>query len=72
MPDALDDANTPAEPEATHAIAQLSPTVRTELAALVAHARPRAIRDTRGAIEQALSHVPGILRGAVRKLLFPS
>ena len=72
MPDALDDANTPPEPEATEAIARLPPTVRSELAALVAQARPRSVRATRGAIDQALTHVPGILRGAVRKLLFPS
>jgi len=72
MPDALDDANTPAEPLATDALARLPPDVRAELAALVAQARPRSMRDTRAAIDQALTHVPGFLRGAVRKLLFPS
>jgi len=70
--DALLKALTPGEPAVMDALARLGPAVRTELSTIVAESRERSMRDTRAAIDQALTHVPGILRGAVRKLLFPS
>ena len=42
-----------------------------QLAELITHARDRQQQHMRQALEDALSYVPGLARGAVRKVLFP-
>ena len=42
-----------------------------QLAELITHARERQQQQMRQALEDALSYVPGLARGAVRKVLFP-
>jgi hypothetical protein len=44
--------------------------LRGELSRLVAEARERQRKEVELAIDTALSHIPAVLRGAVRKLLF--
>lgn len=51
-------------------LARLPPTPRAALAPLVADARARQRREVQRAIDDALTHVPALLRGAIRRLLF--
>lgn len=48
----------------------LSPELHDRLARLVIEARKRQQREVQLAIDSALTHIPALLRGAVRKLLF--
>lgn len=43
-----------------------------ELAELIGHARDRQQQQMRQALEDALSYVPAVARGTVRRILFPS
>ena len=68
---ALSDALGPRD-DARAALATLDPATRAELGRLVVAAREHQRSATRKAIDEALVHVPALLRGAVKKLLFPS
>jgi len=63
--------SSPSSPAAPSSIA-LSQNERIELERLVTAAREHQRSATRKAIDEALTHVPALLRGAVKKLLFPS
>lgn len=51
-------------------IARLPPGPRDALTRLVAAARERQRRDVQRAIDAALTHVPALVRGPIRRLLF--
>lgn len=68
--DALAAALGPAPDPALTPLDQLAPERRAALSALVAEARERHRREVQTAIDAALTHVPAVLRAAVRKLLF--
>ena len=68
--DALAAALGPAPDPALAPLERLAPEVRAELSHLVAEARERQRREVHVAIDTALTHVPAVLRGTIRKLLF--
>jgi len=70
-PPPLDDALATALGHAAPAgIERLDPAARAALARLVGEAREHQKRQVKAAIDEALTHVPSLLRVAIRKLLF--
>lgn len=69
-PDALAAALGPHPDPALAPLERLSPEARAELSRLVADARERQRREVKQAIDASLDHVPALLRGTIRKLLF--
>lgn len=68
--DALAAALGPHPDPALAPLERLSPAARAELSRLVAEARERQRRELKAAIDESLTHVPALLRGPIRKLLF--
>jgi len=69
-PDALAAALGPHPDPALAPLERLSPELRAELSRLVGDARERQRREVKTAIDESLTHVPALLRGPIRKLLF--